>query len=81
MRRKSGKSEKIVVLMEPFMGLLLKLDLRNPKKMEIAIDVGYMNILQGSVLRHILFKKTKLVQQANLVQNEMFQLYSIKSSK
>jgi len=81
MRRKSGKSEKIMVLMEPFMGLLLNLDLRNPKKMKIAIDVGYMNTLQGSVLCHILFKKTKLVQQANLVQNEMFQLYSIKSSK
>jgi hypothetical protein len=32
MRRKSGKSEKIVVLMETFMGLLLNIDLRNPKK-------------------------------------------------
>jgi hypothetical protein len=60
MRRKSGKSEKIKVLMEPSMGLLLNLHLRNPKEMEIAIDVGYMDTLQGSVLCHILFKKTML---------------------
>ncbi len=46
--------------MEPSMGLLLNLHLRNPKEMEIAIDVGYMDTLQGSVLCHILFKKTML---------------------
>jgi len=52
--------KKIMVLLEPSMGLLLNLHLRNPKEMKNIIDVGYMDTLQRNVWHHNLLKKTML---------------------